>query len=168
MAEGDAEMQAQLEAARAQLHQMEQRMQALTEEAHGALAEARARTVEEQERNRWGTEAFIKAISDSKGGGGRPKSGPKPFFKKEPGEDYLIFQGHFDVWAELQGLTDDQKKKNLFTAFQGTAGRVARIFGSEVVFVLSQAVSAWIFTFCPLGALGGSAGRGHSKCIPNT
>lgn len=132
-------MQQELENARQQVADMQARLARGTQEATAEIATAHHRLLEEQERaNRttadWDrmSRTFVEAINTTRDDRERrPKGEPKPTFKKEPGEDYLIFQQHFEVWAGLQGLSDDNKKKSLFTAFQGNAGRVARIFGPD-------------------------------------
>ena len=133
-------MAAELEQARQQLAEARQQADAIRLAAQAEINVMNQRLVEEHNLNVRRSEDWeLKSTTlfEAIGAGSRddrerkPKAEPKPIFKKEAGEDYLIFQGHFDVWADLQGLSDDYKKKSLFTAFQGNAGRVARIFGPD-------------------------------------
>jgi hypothetical protein len=126
-------MQGRLDAALQQVAEMQDRLARGEQQANVRLEEEKERSNRTDAHLEGMARSFIDALNLSKGEDKprKPKADPKPIFKKEVGEDYLIFQGHFDVWAELQELTDDYKKKSLFTAFQGNAGRVARIFGPD-------------------------------------
>ena len=42
-----------------------------------------------------------------------------PVFKKEEGEDFLIFEQKFRAYATLQKLSDDGRKLTLFMALEG-------------------------------------------------
>ena len=68
-----------------------------------------------------------------------PEAGGKsnarmPTFSKKPGEDFLIFIGRWEAWAELANLNERRKKLSLFQALEGDAAIIARIFspGNDV------------------------------------
>jgi hypothetical protein len=51
-----------------------------------------------------------------------------PVFNKKQGEDFLIFIGRWEAWAELANLNERKKKLSLFQALEGDAAVIARIF----------------------------------------
>ena len=66
-----------------------------------------------------------------------------PIFKKEEGEDFLIFEQKFRAYATLQKLTDENKKLNLFMALEGEAASLARIFGPNTPVFTSNNFDAY-------------------------
>ena len=86
------------------------------------------------------TTAFAQALAQANAGrDGAPRQykkvgGPMPNFNGKGDESYAQFEELFNNWATYNGLSDDDKKSQLFQALRGAAGEIVNIFGpsSEV------------------------------------
>ena len=54
-----------------------------------------------------------------------------PLYKGEGGDQYLRFERKFKAWADFNKLTDEDKKTQLYLAFDGSAEQIVDIFGPE-------------------------------------
>ena len=54
---------------------------------------------------------------------------PMPIFKGESGAQYLLFERQFRAWCDFAKLTDEERKTQLYLAFDGSAAQIVDIFG---------------------------------------
>ena len=52
-----------------------------------------------------------------------------PIFKGESGAQYLLFERQFRAWCDFAKLTDEERKTQLYLAFDGSAAQIVDIFG---------------------------------------